>query len=97
MNGFPALYQYFDTELHYPAEALKDSIHGIVTVKFVISEAGKTDQITIVTPLCPPCDREALRVIEHMPPWKPATHNGKPVASKVSVPLTFEFHNTHSR
>ncbi len=90
VDGFPALYEYFNRELKYPAEALKDSVQGIITVKFVINELGQPGKIEILNSLGTACDHEAFRLIENMPRWKPARLNGKPVASKISVPLTFQ-------
>lgn len=89
-NGFPALYQYFNRELTYPDQALKDSIQGVVTVSFVIDKQGKPTEISIVNSLGSAFEAEARRVIERMPKWKPATVNGTPVPSRLSLPLTFE-------
>jgi TonB family protein len=93
--GYPALYEYFASELRYPAEALKDSIQGIVSVSFLIDQEGKPVQIKIVNSLGPAFDKEAQRLIENMPAWKPATLNGKPVAAKISLPFTFQIVKTN--
>lgn len=89
-EGYPNLYEYFARELRYPAEALKDSIQGIVSVSFLIDEEGKPVQIKIVNSLGPAFDKEAQRLIENMPAWKPANLNGKPIAAKISMPFTFQ-------
>lgn len=89
-EGYPNLYEYFANELRYPAEALKDSIQGIVSVSFLIDQEGKPVQIKIVNSLGPAFGKEAQRLIENMPAWKPATLNGKPVVAKVSLPFTFQ-------
>lgn len=89
VDGYPALYAYFSQALTYPAEAVADSVQGVVTVVFSINPEGRPEKITIEQSLGSPFDREAIRVIENMPLWKPATYNGKPVASKISLPLTF--------
>jgi TonB family protein len=90
LNGYPDLYSYFNTNLVYPAEALKDSIEGIQTVSFIINEKGKIEQIQAINSLGEPFEKECRRLIEKMPQWKPATLNGKPVASRISLPLTFQ-------
>lgn len=90
VDGYPALYDYFSRALLYPAEAVKDSVHGVVTVVFSINTAGKPEKIYIENSLGPLFDREAIRVIENMPLWKPASYNNKPVTSKMSLPLTFQ-------
>jgi TonB family protein len=90
VNGYPELYAYFDRELIYPKEAVKDSIQGVVTVIFSINTNGLAEKIQIENSLGNAFDREVYRVMEKMPAWKPATYNGKPVRSKVSLPLTFQ-------
>lgn len=89
-EGYPNLYDYFAKEIRYPAEAIKDSIQGIVSVSFLIDKEGKPVQIKILNSLGPAFDKEAQRLIENMPMWKPATLNGKPVAAKISLPFTFQ-------
>jgi TonB family protein len=88
--GYPDLYEYFNANLVYPPEALKDSIQGVQTVSFVINAEGKPEQIEVVKSLGEPFEKEVKRLIENMPEWKPATLNGKPVSSKISLPLTFQ-------
>src|SRR5262245_11221378 len=46
-DGYSALYAYFNSNLVYPSEALKDSIQGVETVSFVINTEGKPEKITI--------------------------------------------------
>jgi TonB family protein len=89
IEGYQHLYDYFDAELRYPVEAIPDSIQGTQTVSFVIDRYGKTINVHIEASLGPLFDKEALRLIEHMPAWKPATRNGKVVPARISVPLTF--------
>jgi TonB family protein len=94
VSGYPDLYAYFERELTYPQEAVRDSLEGVVTVVFTINAAGKPENILVENSLGTPFDQEVNRVIENMPPWKPASYNGKPMKSKVSIPLTFELKNT---
>jgi len=90
IEGFPALYAYFDRELKYPLEALSDSIQGVEAVSFLIDKSGKPGKIEIQQSLGEAFDREVIRLLQNMPPWKPATLNGEPVMSKQSVPFTFK-------
>jgi TonB family protein len=90
VEGYPALYAYFNSNLIYPQEALKDSIQGVLTVVFTINTQGKAENIAVQQSLGEPFEREAIRVIQHMPAWKPATVNNKPVPSRMSIPLTFQ-------
>jgi TonB family protein len=90
VDGYPALYKYFAEQLKYPEEALGDSTHGVIIVVFTINKKGVPEKISIEQSLGPAFDRETFRVIKNMPPWKAATYNQKPVASKISLPLTFQ-------
>ena len=89
-NGYSNLYQYFAENLVYPSEAFADSIQGVQTISFIINRNGTPEKITITNSLGEPFEKEARRLIETMPAWKPATLNGRPVDSKVSLPLTFQ-------
>jgi TonB family protein len=90
VEGYPALYEYFSRELKYPSDAMADSIQGVVLVVFNINKQGKRERISVEQSLGTAFDKEALRVVENMPEWKPATLNSKPVVSRISIPLTFQ-------
>jgi TonB family protein len=90
VKGYAALYGYFNKELVYPPEVKRDSIvEGVVTVIFTINKEGRPEIIKIENSLGIAFDRESKRIIEEMPLWKPALLNGKPIDSKISIPLTF--------
>lgn len=89
VNGYPHLYSYFDSELHYPKDAIGDTIQGTLSVSFVIDRDGKPVKIQIENSLGPLFDQETVRLIQNMPAWKPATVNGKSLPSRISLPLTF--------
>jgi TonB family protein len=90
LHGYAELYNYFNSSLIYPPEALGDSIQGIQTISFVINMEGRPEKIEVVESLGDPFEKESRRLIENMPEWKPATLNGKPVPSKITIPLTFQ-------
>ena len=89
VEGYSHLYSYFETELHYPTDAVSDSIQGTLLVSFEINREGMPGKITIQNSMGPLFDKETLRLIEHMPAWRAATMNGKPVSSRITIPLTF--------
>jgi len=90
INGYASLYAYLNANLQYPTESVKDSIQGIQTVSFIINVEGNPEKIQFGESLGSPFEIEARRLIENMPAWKPATLNGKPVSSKLALPITFE-------
>lgn len=89
VDGITALYAYFDNTLKYPESALPDSIQGVTLVTFTINVEGRAEGIIIEKSLGVPFDNEAIRLIEGMPIWRPASINGQSINSKVSIPLTF--------
>jgi TonB family protein len=89
-DGYTALYEYFNKNLKYPSEAIADSIQGAVTVSFVISKTGSPDLINVDQNLGDAFKKEIEDLIQNMPPWRPATLNGNPVPSKITIPLTFK-------
>lgn len=89
VDGYAALYTYFDEALKYPTVAASNSVEGVMTVAFMIDVNGKVKKVMIENSLGEAFDQEIRRLIDHMPAWRPATYNGNPVDSKVSLPITF--------
>lgn len=77
----------------YPIIAIELGLQGKCYLQFRVSEIGDISGITVVkgVPDCPECDREAKRVIQIMPRWKPSLKNGIPYTSYFSLPITFKF------
>ena len=75
-------------QLVYPNEALKNNIEGKVYVLVIVDSTG--------TLLCPKilkrigygCDEEALRIITNTK-FNPTVFRGKPITTKVTIPITF--------
>ena len=93
VNGYAALYDYFKKNIKYPAEAVKDSVEGVLTVSFIVTESGTPEKIEVSQSLGQAFDQVAIELIRNMPEWKPAMLNGKPVKSRISLPVTFELKN----
>ncbi|MDH5366895.1 MAG: TonB family protein [Cyclobacteriaceae bacterium] len=89
VEGLPYLYAYFNKNLTYPDELKKDSIEGVVLVSFSVLKDSTIANTVIIQSLGEQFDNEAIRVVNGMPKWIPATVNNIPVNSKLSVPLTF--------
>lgn len=88
-GGEAALLRYIGQHIRYPAIAMENGIQGTVVVQFTIDEEGKASKATIIRSLIKECDQEAIRVVLSLPPFKPATKNGKPVATRYTLPLRF--------
>ncbi len=96
VDGFPALYQYFDEHLIYPPDMLEEGLEGNVIVKFMIDTDGLPGEVLIEKSLHEKLDSTAIALIRNMPLWKPATLNGKPIPSTHRVPLFFQINQTEN-
>lgn len=90
VDGYDSLYKYFSRHLMYPQAHAADSIEGIVVISFMIDKDGNVQNIRAGHDIGEAFAHEAIKLIENMPRWKPATVNKVPVASTVSIPIKFE-------
>lgn len=91
-GGSVALTKFLNQNIIFPKSAEGKQINGKVTIRFIVDENGKVSNVTVKKgiPDCPECDREALRVVQNIPSFIPATLNGKNVASTYALPITFK-------
>ena len=88
-GGSAAMMQYLMKNIRYPEESFKNNIQGRVIVSFTVGKDGSISDAHIMRHISPQLDAEALRVINTMPNWTPGMQDGKPVAVKYAVPVTF--------
>lgn len=88
-GGASELMKWLTRNLRYPQSAQVRKVQGKVVTQFIVGRDGSISDIRIVEPLDPGCDREALRVLRMMPPWKPGTQNQKPCRTVVCIPIVF--------
>lgn len=75
----------------YPERAMEDNIQGRVSVMFVIDKDGSITNVQVRGPKGGELlEKEAKRVIEKLPKFKPGMQRGKPVKVKYSQPITFK-------
>ncbi|MCK9398556.1 MAG: energy transducer TonB [Bacteroidales bacterium] len=88
-GGEKALYDYLRQNLNYPVEAKKNGIQGSVYVIFIVDIDGYIKDIRVLRGIGGGCDKEAVRLIENMPRWKPAIQDGDPVKVQFNIPIRF--------
>ncbi|MCA1758763.1 MAG: TonB family protein, partial [Bacteroidales bacterium] len=88
-GGEAALKQYIANNTRYPESEKETGIHGRAYVTFKITKEGKVTDARIARGLHPPMDKEAVRVVNSMPDWKPGKKDGKPVDVNYTVPVEF--------
>ena len=75
--------------MKYPAEAIENKIEGRVIVKFIVEDDGSISGAQIMRSADPLLDKEALRLVNSMPKWKPGRMNGRTVRVRFLLPVTF--------
>lgn len=80
---------FFKNTINYPAIARDQNIQGTVYVQFDVTAMGDIENIEIFRGVEPPLNKEALRVVEKMPQWEPATKNGRSIRSRKTMPINF--------
>lgn len=88
-GGMEGWVKYLSTNLEYPLEARKNGIEGVIIVSFVINADGSVRDPEILRGLGGGADEEALRVVMESPNWTPAYQLGRPVASRLRLPVRF--------
>lgn len=89
-GGMEALVKFLQKNVKYPAIARRMGVEGSVFVSFVVDKAGAISDIQVVKGISAECDKEAVRVVGMMPPWKPGKQNGKSVKSRFVLPVKFK-------
>ena len=88
-GGQAALLQYLAASIRYPRSARENGIQGRVVCNFIINKDGKVQDTEVIRSVSPDLDREALRVINAMPPWTPGKQKGKAVRVRYCIPIVF--------
>jgi protein TonB len=88
-GGSSALNEFIRNTIRYPAIAKEAGIQGTVYIQFTIDKQGRAINPKILRGVSPELDKEAMRMIEKMPRWKPAESYGKIVAMTYTQPIRF--------
>ena len=72
----------------YSEEARRKCLQGTVELRFIVGPDGSVQQVEVVKPLGMGLDEAAIATVRT---WKfePGTHDGKPVAVKLSADVSF--------
>ena len=89
-GGIVQFMKWLTRNLRYPPTAQSQRIQGKVVISFIVNKDGSIASPTIVRSVDPILDREALRVIKMMPPWKPGLQDGEPCRTMIAIPVNFQ-------
>jgi protein TonB len=88
-GGEVALLAYIAEHTQYPEVAKENNIQGKVIVRFCVTSKGGVDKVSILKGVDPELDKEAIRVVQTLPAFKPGKQGGKPVPVWYMVPINF--------
>ena len=95
-GGDSALRRFITENLRYPEEAKASGMSGKVFVQFVINKNGEVENPQIARGVEPALNKEAIRVIQSLPKWKPGQNKSKwdnewrPVRVSFTIPVDFK-------
>jgi len=88
-GGELALRNMISNSVKYPVIAQENGIQGKVYVSFVVDKTGSVINATIARGVDTALDKEAIRVINTLPKWKPGKQRGIAVSVSFTVPINF--------
>ncbi len=89
-GGASEFMKWLTKNLRYPPQAQQKKIQGKVVAQFIVNKDGSISHLEIMKSVHPLLDREALRVLGMMPPWKAGLQNDKPCRTQVCIPIVFK-------
>ncbi len=89
-GGMQGLFEYMQNNVNYPKEAKNQKIEGRVIVSFIVEKDGSISEVHPLTAVHPLLDKEAMRLVNEMPRWKPGTEKGKAVRVSFALPVSFK-------
>ena len=88
-GGTAELMSWLGKNIRYPVIAQENGIQGRVICQFVVGSDGSVRDIKVMRGVDPSLDKEAVRVIQSMPKWRPGYHEGRAVSVRYTLPITF--------
>jgi protein TonB len=88
-GGDDAMVKFINDNLVYPPMAIENNIEGKVVLTFIVDKEGQVTEIEFLKKLGWGCDDAAVKVVKKMPAWSPGRQNGRNVAVKYNLPITF--------
>ena len=89
IGGDKELFRFISSNLVYPPLDLHLNISGKVVLSYIIEKDGTLSDISVIVPVSPRIDREAVRVLRLSHKWIPAMVAGKPVRMRSTIPVSF--------
>lgn len=92
-GGNAAMMKFLGDNINYPIIAQENGIQGRIICNFVVERDGSITDVQVVRGVDPSLDKEAVRVIQQMPKWKPGKQRGSAVRVRFTLPVVFRLQN----
>lgn len=89
-GGMSGWNEYLSKNLKYPTQARRMGVEGTVIVVFVVNTDGSIQDVEVLRGIGGGCDEEALRVVSSAPKWEPGKQRGRPVRTRMRLPIRFK-------
>ena len=89
-GGDSEMLNFFAKNISYPEIAKRALVEGRVVLSFIINKSGEVIDVSVAKGIGAGCDEEAMRVLKSMPRWNPGKQNGKPVLTRITIPVVFK-------
>lgn len=89
-GGMSGWNKYLSNNLKYPTQARRMGVEGTVIVVFVINTDGSIQDVEVLRGIGGGCDEEAVKVVTNAPKWEPGKQRGKPVRTRMRLPIRFK-------
>ena len=89
-GGDAECFKWLSEHIKYPSICVEQGVQGRVIVNFVVNRDGSIVDVKTVRSPDPNLTKEAERVVQLMPKWKPARQGNKTVRSRFTLPVMFK-------
>jgi len=91
-GGYPEMIKFIQRNMVYPQTGIEIGAEGKCYLRFVVDENGDIQSVNVLRGVhgCKDCDKEAVRVLNAMPKWKPGRSKGREISTYFDLPINFE-------
>ena len=85
-----AFSKWVNQRLVYPEIAKENGVQGRVTLQFTVEKDGTVTKVRVLRGVDPSLDKEAVRVVQSSPKWKPGKQRDRAVPVTYTFPVIFQ-------
>ena len=82
--------KWVNSRLVYPDIAKENGVEGRVTLQFTVEKDGSVSNVKVLRGVDASLDKEAVRVVQSSPKWKPGRQRDRAVKVTYTFPVIFK-------